>query len=203
VSSSLLVLLTDTSGLYSSDPRTDGGAELLKAVAHTDPILDQVAKGGSGPLGSGGVATKVTAARMAGWSGIPTVIAPAHEVGVALQAALGADVGTWVAPNSSALSARKLWLAFGLRPVGQLSIDDGAVVALSQQNRSLLAVGVTGIDGRFESGAAVEVVDAAGVLVARGRSKMSSDQISEAVDRVSDVPGDGEVIHRDDLVVLV
>lgn len=203
VSASLLVLLTDTAGLYSADPRTDGGAKLLDTVAHTDPVLDEVARGESGPLGSGGVATKVTAARMAGWSGIPTVIAPAAQVGIALEAARGSDVGTWVAPHDSALSARKLWLAFGLRPVGSVTIDDGAVNALSRHNRSLLAVGVSRVDGSFEAGAAVEVLDDTGGLVARGRSKLSSAQIASAVAGTSNHTPEGEVIHRDDLVVLV
>lgn len=203
VSASLLVLLTDTKGLYSSDPRDDEQAKLLDAVAHTDRILDEVAKGGSGPLGSGGVATKVIAARMAGWSGIPTVIAPAAEPGVALAAAQGADVGTWVAPQESALSARKLWIAFGLRSLGSVTIDDGAVTALTHQQRSLLPVGVVSVSGEFEAGAAVEVLSARGVVIAKGRTRLSSADIAAVLGQAATTTEDPEVIHRDDLVVLV
>jgi len=202
VSASLLVLLTDTAGLYSSDPRTDPQARLLDAVAHTDQILDEVAGGVSGPLGSGGVSTKVSAARMAAWSGIPTVIAPASTDGVALAAARGEDVGTWVAPHQSALSARKLWIAFGLPSSGTLTVDDGAALALTAQQRSLLPVGVIGVEGTFDIGAAVEVVDTSGSLIAKGRVRMSSQRVAEVIGRPAQGMEDPEVIHRDDLVVL-
>lgn len=197
----MLILLSDTPGLLTEDPARSEQATLLAAVHHTDQVLDSLSIGvGSGHLGSGGVATKVAAARMAAWSGIPTVIASASEPDVAVRAARGEDVGTWVEPRHSGLSARKLWIAFGLPSEGEISVDQGAAAALLQGGRSLLAVGVTRADGAFESGSAVEVV-AEGKLIAKGLVRLSAEQIREGRGQHSSVAG-GVVIHRDDLVVL-
>ena len=114
VSAGMLVILTDIGGIYSGDPRTMDDVELLSAVHSGDTALDHIAGGAPGPFGSGGPATKVMAARMAAWSGIPTVIADARETGVVARAASGEAVGTWVTPHESRLPARKLWIAFGL-----------------------------------------------------------------------------------------
>jgi len=153
-------------------------------------------------LGSGGVATKVAAARMAAWSGIPTVIAAASSELAALRAVAGEEVGTWVEPHDSKLSARKLWIAFGLRSEGTITIDDGAVRALVHGGRSLLAVGVVGVEGDFAAGGAVEVAGRSGGVVGKGRVAMSAVEARRAMGEHSSVVG-GEVIHRDDLVVLV
>ncbi|MDH3606629.1 MAG: glutamate 5-kinase [Acidimicrobiia bacterium] len=197
----MLVLLTDTPGLFSGDPRLDDQAELIAAVRHNDEALDEVVQGAPGPLGSGGVATKVAAARMAAWSGIPTVIAHAKEPDVVARAVAGEEIGTWIAPHTSALPARKLWIAFGQPAEGSLTIDAGAVAALVERGKSLLAVGVTGVSGRFEAGAALEV-ESEGNLVAKGLSELSSADIEATVGRSSTDAG-GVVIHRDQLVVLV
>ena len=119
----MLILLTDTPGLYSGDPRLDAEAELITAVRHTDEALDEVVQGAPGPLGSGGVATKVAAARMAAWSGVPTVIAAAGEPDVVARAVAGDEIGTWIDPHRTALPARKLWIAFGQPAEGRLTID--------------------------------------------------------------------------------
>jgi glutamate 5-kinase len=199
VDARLLVLLTDTAGLHVSDPRTDHGAELLSAVRHTDEILDRLARGGSGPLGSGGISTKVAAARMAAWSGIPTVIAAASDPTALAAAAAGDEVGTWVEPRPDRLPARKLWIAFGQPSDGILHVDAGAVRALVHDGRSLLPVGITGVDGTFAVGSAVEVKGPDGDLVAKGITRMSSEYLGTVVGERSDF---GEAIHRDDLVVL-
>lgn len=201
VAAGMLVLLTDTSGIYSGDPWMTDTAELLSAVRHTDEVLDQLRINSSqGRFGSGGVATKVAAARMAAWSGVPTVIAAATEAGVVERAIAGEEVGTWVDPRESGLSARKLWIAFGTPSEGNVSVDEGAARALAESGKSLLPVGVTDVDGRFAQGAAVEVRhdDA---LIAKGLTMMSSDEIVRVRGEHSSVAG-GEVIHRDDLVVL-
>ena len=140
VSAGMLVLLTDTDGLYSADPRSGGGEPIL-TVRHRDPILDRVAAGAPGPVGSGGVRTKVEAVRMAAWSGIPTVIARSDRPGVIDTIVRGDAAGTYVVPGDTKLSAWKLWLAFGQQPSGTLRIDDGAVRALSRRGGSLLPVG--------------------------------------------------------------
>ncbi len=197
----MLVLLTDTPGLFSGDPRLDVDAELITAIRHTDEALDEVVQGASGPLGSGGVATKVAAARMAAWSGIPTVIADAKEDGVVLRAVSGQDIGTWIDPHETALPARKLWIAFGQPAEGRLTIDAGAAAALIERGKSLLAVGITAVSGTFQPGAAVEV-EASGDLVAKGLTELSSEEVAGIAGQSSSEAG-GVVIHRDHMVVLV
>lgn len=202
VSAGMLVILTDTTGLFTDDPRLTDRAELLGAVAHSDEILDRIRQSDAvGEFGSGGVTTKVVAARMAAFSGIPTVIASADEPAAVAKAVAGQSVGTWIDPRSSALSARKLWIAFGLPSSGSVVIDTGAVEALTKQGRSLLGVGVTKADGAFERGDAIEVLDGNGDLCAKGIARIGS---SEAANSLGDVGLAGvEVIHRDDLVVLI
>jgi len=196
VNAAMLIILTDTAGLYSSDPRLQPQAELISAVRHTDQVLDELWRTSSkGVLGSGGVATKIAAARMAAWSGIPTVIAPADDLDATLKAADGAEVGTWVEPHPARLPSRKLWIAFGLPSRGKVTVDDGARKALVDGGSSLLAVGVSGLSGDFAAGEAVEVLDTAGSLIGKGLARMSA---KEAL-----VGTKGPVIHRDDLVVLV
>lgn len=203
VAAELLVILTDTPGLYDNDPRLDGDAQLINAVRDTDHILDDLHRSkATGVLGSGGVATKIAAARMAAWSGIPTVIGDATDSGLALAAVTGEDVGTWIAPRDDRLSARKLWIAFGLPSWGTVTIDDGATAALRDRGGSLLAVGVTGVTGQFSVGDAVEVVDRAGNLVAKGLVRIGSSMLGKVAGRHTSEVG-GEVIHRDDLVVLI
>ena len=203
IGASMLVILSDTEGLYTDDPHDRIDVELLKAVRHTDEILDELwRQSGKGVLGSGGVATKIAAARMAAWSGIPTVIASAASNGVALAAVNGEDVGTWVEPHEGKLSARKLWIAFGLRSEGTVTIDDGAVSALVDRSKSLLAVGVVDVAGAFDAGAAVEIVGVDGKVIGKGRVAISADEARRSRGEHSSVVG-GELIHRDDLVVLV
>jgi glutamate 5-kinase len=197
----MLVLLTDTPGLFSGDPRLDSGAELITAVRHTDEALDEVVQGASGPLGSGGVATKVAAARMAAWSGIPTVIASARAPDGVARAVRGEEVGTWIAPHSTALPARKLWIAFGQPAEGRLTVDAGAAHALVTGGKSLLAVGITEIVGEFPEGAAVEVFSPDGDLLAKGLVGQGSGALRTIAGKQSNDAG-GVAIHRDHLVVL-
>lgn len=202
VSAAMLVILTDTSGLYSDNPDLSDNAELLSAVRHTDEILDKLwRRSESGSLGSGGVATKISASRMAAWSGIPTVIASAEDDEAAFSAVSGEDVGTWIEPHDSKLTAKKLWIAFGLPAAGRLMVDAGAEVALIEGGGSVLAAGVTEVVGEFNAGAAVEVVSGDGALIAKGLAGLSAAEVRAARGRHSSVAG-GEAIHRDDLVVL-
>ncbi len=207
VGAGMLVLLTDTAGLYSNDPRLTSEAELLSAVRHTDEILDRLSSGRSGPMGSGGVATKVAAARMAAWSGVPTVVAAADESLGALRAVRGEPIGTWIAPHGERLASRKLWIAFGQPAEGKLHIDSGAVAAITARGGSLLPVGVTAVEGAFEEGAAVEVLGPDGSLIAKGLVTLGTTALTPLLGRHSTAHRmegwGGEVIHRDDLVVLV
>jgi glutamate 5-kinase len=201
VSAGMLVILTDTAGIYSGDPRTMDDVELLSAVHSRDAALDDVSGGEPGPFGSGGAATKVLAARMAAWSGIPTVIASAREPGVVERAAAGEAVGTWITPHEERLPARKLWIAFGLPAEGRLAVDAGAAAALLDGKRSLLAVGITGVAGGFGSGSAVEITGPGGSLIGKGLVSMTAGEVEQSIGRHSSEVG-GVVVHRDDLVVL-
>jgi glutamate 5-kinase len=203
VGAGMLVLLTDTDGLFTDDPRLTEKAELLTAVAHSDEILDRIRESkGTGAFGSGGVATKVVAARMAAFSGVPTVIGSGSVPNIVRRAVAGEDVGTWIDPRETSLPARKLWIAFGLPSAGSITIDDGAVRALTEAGKSLLAAGVTGVNGPFKRGDAIEVITSDGRLCAKGVARVSSNGISEQLGQHSSAIG-GEVIHRDDLVLLV
>ena len=202
VGAGLLVLLTDTAGLFSDDPRIQHDAELLSAVRHNDAVLDELyRRSGTGNLGSGGVATKVAAARMAAWSGIPTVVADARDGDAVARAVAGEAVGTWIEPREGGLSARKLWIAFGLPPNGRILVDAGAVGALIDAGRSLLPAGVVSIEGAFDAGNAVEIVGPGGDLVAKGLTAMAADTLRQVTGSHTSVAG-GVVVHRDDLVVL-
>jgi glutamate 5-kinase len=201
VSAGILVILTDTGGLYSADPRTMVDPELLSAVHSTDVALDAVMVGGAGPFGSGGAATKVAAARMAAWSGIPTVIADARVNDVVARAVAGDEIGTWVTPHQSKLPARKLWIAFGQPSAGRVTVDEGATRALLDGGKSLLAVGISSIDGDFAAESAVEVLGHDGALIGKGLMSMSADQARGSIGRHSSEVG-GVVIHRDDFVLL-
>ena len=200
VGAGLLLLLTDTSGILSADPRTDVGATLLGAVEHTDAVLDALTRGGSGPLGSGGISTKIAAARMAAWSGVPTVIAPSDAADVASLAVSGGDIGTWVEPRSQRLPARKLWIAFGQPSEGRIVVDAGARTAIARGGSSLLPVGITSVEGDFRAGAAAEVAGPDGHLIAKGMSRFDAAELRRRAGHRSE---HGEVaIHRDDMIVL-
>jgi glutamate 5-kinase len=193
VRASLLVLLTDTEGLFSSDPRL-GEADFLAAVDHADDKLDDLR--GAGPLGSGGAGSKVTAARIAAFSRIPTVVASATSSLSAITA--GEAVGTWVEPRLAPLSARKLWIAFCQPVAGSVTVDEGAAHALANGGTSLLPVGVVSVEGSFSAGDAVDVVTVQGNVVGRGVARLGGAELAE---RAGQRGGD-EAIHRDDLVVF-
>lgn len=205
VRADVLVLLTDMDGVYTADPRRDSDAELIPLVA-TDDALQAISAdtGGSG-RGSGGMASKLTAARMASWSGIRCVIGRAARPGILAGAVSDELIGTTFVPHDRALSARKLWIAFAADVAGAVRVDAGARKALVDRPNSLLPAGVIGVDGSFESGDVVDVVDDRGLAFARGRVSIAAVELSAVIgSQTRDLP-DGmvhEVIHRDDLVVL-
>ena len=150
------------------------------------------------------MASKLTAARMASWSGIRSVIARAARPGVLAGSASNELVGTTFEAHDRALSARKLWIAFAAEVAGSLVVDDGARRALADRPTSLLPAGVVRVEGAFEPGNVVTVVDQAGEVFARGICAMSSETATAVVGRnTKDLPeGTSHVIHRDDLIVL-
>ena len=205
VSADLLVLLTDTEGLYTSDPRSHPDATVIAEVAADDPLLAVTADGAGTNRGSGGMASKLAAARIASWSGVTAVIASADSEAVVAAAINGESVGTRFLPHDRQLSARKLWIAFAAEVEGTISIDDGARDALVHRGTSLLPAGVTAVVGSFEAGATVQIVDTSGVVLARGMAAMSSviaiASLGKRTAELTDIES-VEVVHRDDLVVL-
>ncbi|HUQ64417.1 MAG TPA: glutamate 5-kinase [Acidimicrobiales bacterium] len=207
VGADVLVMLTDTPGVLSGDPRLDENASLIEEIVEVDHELERVAGAGAGSeRGSGGMASKLAAAKIAAWSGVRVVIAGADRPGV-LTGAVDAvpGVGTVVLPHDRRLPARKLWIAFAVRASGTVVVDDGARRALVERHTSLLAAGVVEVQGKFDADAAVEIVGQDGRVFAKGLVRVASAELeSVAGRRTTDLP-DGmphEVVHRDDLVTL-
>lgn len=208
VEADVLVILTDQAGLYDKDPRHHPGARLIGEARAGDPALEPMA-GGSGSLGRGGMRTKLRAAGLAARSAAATVIASGREEGVITRLAAGEPLGTLLLPEGEPLAARKQWLAGGIRPSGVLRLDAGAVEVLRSRGRSLLAVGVTGVEGNFERGALVCCMGPDGREVARGlvnysagESRLIRGQPSERIEALLGYVGERELIHRDNLVLM-
>ncbi len=206
VGADVLVLLTDTSGLFTADPRLDAGAGLIEEIVEVDAEMEAAAGTSGSMVGSGGMASKLAAAKIAAWSGVRAVIASATRPGVLVDAVAGvAGVGTVVRPRSKRLGARKLWIAFAVGAAGTVVVDEGARRALCERKVSLLAAGVIEVRGTFGVDAAVEVAGPDGRPFAKGLVRVSSATLAElAGRRTSELP-EGvphEVVHRDDLIVL-
>ena len=191
IQADLLVLLTDTDGVLTADPRLDADASLVEEIVHFDREVEALAGESSSNRGSGGMASKLAAAKMASWTGIATVIAAANRPNVLCDAAAGTPgVGTYVHPSSRRLSARKAWIAFAAPSSGAIVIDAGARRAIVKQGRSLLAPGIVSTEGTVAVDLAVEVRDTEGTVLAKGLVR-------------ADLDGDDSlVIHRDDMVIL-
>jgi glutamate 5-kinase len=202
----LLVLLTDTPGVLSNDPQIDSGASLIEEIVAVDHQMEATAGGAGTARGSGGMASKLAAAKIAAWSGVRAVIASAARPGVLTDAAAGvAGVGTVVVPRSRRLPARKLWIAFAVGASGTVVVDEGARSALLERGVSLLPAGVVAVHGVFNSDDAVELAGPDGEVFAKGLTRHPAHRIKElAGRRTSDLPEDvtHEIVHRDDLVLL-
>lgn len=202
-----LLLLTDQDGLFDADPRLQPAASLLREVDVHDSRLDGMV-GDGGSLGRGGMVTKLRAARLAARSGTQTVIAGGRLAGVIQAAARGESVGTWLRSERQPQNARRQWLAGLLQLGGRLRLDDGAVRVIRRSGRSLLPVGVCGVEGDFRRGDVVACCDENGSEVARGMINYAASEARLIAGRSSaDIPallgyaGDEELIHRDNLVV--
>ena len=197
-----LVLLSDVDALYDGDPRRGNARRITEVAdaADTDGV-DAGTSGASG-LGTGGMASKLAAARLASSAGIPVLLASAAQAGDALS---GAGVGTAFAAGSTRLSARRFWLGYAADASGRLHLDAGAVAAVLHRRRSLLAAGITAADGEFEAGDVVELLDPAGQVVARGVVAYDVAEMPALLGRSSHelTPEQRrEVVHADDLVPL-
>ncbi len=206
VGAGLLVLLTDTAGLLTGDPRRDSDASLIEEVVEIDHELEAIAGGPGSAAGSGGMGSKLAAAKIAVWSGIEAVIADASRPGILESLASGTPgVGTRFRPREAVLPARKLWIAFAIGASGSIVVDAGARQALVERGKSLLPAGIVSVRGDFGVDDAVELVGPDGVVFAKGLVRhASADVAGWAGHRTEDLPEDlaSEVVHRDDLVVL-
>jgi glutamate 5-kinase len=207
VGADLLVLLTDTPGMFTADPRLHEDASLIEEILEVDHELEALAGGTGSVRGSGGMASKLAAAKIAAWSGVRAVIAAASRPDVVAGALAGEPgIGTYIRPRDRRLSSRKLWIAFAVGASGKVLVDDGARRALVERNTSLLPAGVVSVDGSFDADDAVEIACASdGVVFAKGLVRHPSSRVAEwAGRRTGDLPPDvpHEVVHRDDLVVL-
>jgi glutamate 5-kinase len=195
-----LVLLSDVDALYDGDPRLGHATPITEVTDWSE--VDGVRAGSTGAsgLGTGGMASKLAAARLASAAGIPVLLAAAAEAAAALGPA---TAGTAFAPADARLSARRFWLGYAAGATGRLHLDAGAVAAVVGRRRSLLAAGITGADGDFEAGDVVELLDPAGAVVARGMVAFDAAELPALIGRSSpDLAPElrREVVHADDLV---
>jgi glutamate 5-kinase len=204
-----LVILTDQRGLYDSDPRKNPQAKFMSHAQAGDPALEAMAGGAGSGIGTGGMLTKVLAAKRAAHSGAHTVIASGRERNVLTRLAQGECIGSELQAVVPVWSARKQWLADHLRLRGRVVLDDGAVQALLREGKSLLPIGVTDVEGEFGRGDVVACVDSQGHECARGLINYSSAdtrrilrQPSSQIARILGSMTEPELMHRDNLVVL-
>ncbi|MFQ5996236.1 MAG: glutamate 5-kinase [Dehalococcoidales bacterium] len=208
VDADLLLLLTDTAGLHTADPRRDPDARLISQVDRIDSEIEHLADKAGG-LGIGGMITKIEAAKLATASGVTVVIADGREPDIIPRLASGETVGTRFSPTTSKLESRKRWMLSGLCIQGKLVIDSGAALALKRQNRSLLAAGIKQIEGDFDRGDIVDIYDTEGSHLGCGLVNYSSSDVnlikgvhSEKIAALLDFDYGPEVVHRDNLAVL-
>jgi len=206
VSADCLVLLSDVDGLYTADPTRDPGARFIAEVTRITPQIEAMAGGSASEVGSGGMATKVMAAKIAVAAGCSLCIAAGRELSPLRRVEAGARC-TWFLAEASPVTVRKQWIAGLLRPAGELVVDAGAASAL-QAGKSLLPAGVVQVKGRFDRGDAVLVRDPGGVEIARGLAAYSSADAerirgrrSAELEALLGYRGRDEMIHRDDLVL--
>ena len=195
VHADLLVLLSDVDGLYDAAPGVDGSALVTDVRGPEDLARVRVGRAGAAGVGTGGMATKLEAARIATGAGIPAILTAAEHAGLALA---GEPVGTLFHATGKRRPTRLLWLAHATEPQGTLLLDEGAVRAVTQRRASLLAAGVTGVEGTFGAGDPVDIAGADGVAVARGLVNFDSKELPALLGRT----GEREVVHRDALVLL-
>ncbi len=208
IEADVLIILTDQSGLYEEDPRVNPAARLVSVAPAGDPVYMAMA-GNPGELGRGGMRTKLTAAQKAARSGAATVIVAGREPDVLLRVLEGEPLGTYLYPAATRLAARKQWLAARLSVCGRLLVDEGAARVLRDGGKSLLPVGVRGVEGAFARGEMVACVGPDGREVARGLVNYAAAELrlimgrpSEEIEQVLGYQGEPEVIHRDNLVIV-
>ena len=211
IQADLFVILTDQKGLFTENPTSSSKAKLIQSVDVTDDMLSRVASKSHSEFGTGGMETKIKAARIVARLGIDTIIASGFEVDILLKIKSTNFVGTTIlsGKKNKAISARKQWMLNHIKAKGKLYLDSGAIAALVQFNKSLLPVGIVKIDGRFDRGDLVICVNEKGVEVARGLINYSSLEaekisglLSEQIEKELGYMEEPEVIHKDNLILI-
>ncbi|MEL7477043.1 MAG: glutamate 5-kinase, partial [Cyanobacteria bacterium J06555_12] len=204
-----LILLTDVDRLYSADPRLDPNAQPIVRVEKGKPLLVQAGSTGASGWGTGGMATKLSAAQIATSMGVTMAIANGKSPHLIPNILAGEDIGTRFDPDPQPSNARKRWIAFVLQPKGSIVLDTGAVKAVYEQGRSLLPAGIASLTGNFEAGAAVSLRDESDREIARGLSNYSSVELerirgknSRDIEKTLGYSGEDTVVHRDNLMLL-
>lgn len=208
VEADMLVILSDVEGLYTKDPKLEG-ARLISSVDEITPDIERMAGGRGSPLSTGGMYSKLLAAKQANNYGIPVVIMSGKKKGLLRRLIDGEKVGTYFKPGQTRLPSKKGWIAYGLRSKGAVIIDDGAVNALTMKGKSLLPSGIVKVEGPFNVGDAVNCLSRDGRKVAKGLTNYSSEEIERIkgkktfeIEKILGYKYSDEVIHRDNLVVI-
>ncbi len=206
---SLLVILSDVDGLYTDDPSRNSAAVRIPLVASITPDIEKLARKSGSDLGTGGMVTKIQAARRCVASGVAMVIAHGEDPSVLRDMLTGDIRGTLFLPGSRRLSGRKKWIGYVARPRGSVTVDDGARTALLVRHTSLLPSGIIGMSGDFRARDTISIVDRGGVEIARGMTNYSSADLlrirgkkSRELQQILGRPSRDEVIHKDDLVIV-
>lgn len=209
VEADVLIILTDQNGIYLKPPGENIDNEIIDEISSNDPLLDKVAGPSSSELGRGGMQTKVSAARIASRAGAATIIASGQTSDVLIKIANDDTHGSLLLPDAEPLAARKQWIANQLYTCGELILDEGACNVICKGGKSLLPIGVTGVNGNFDRGEVVSCLDSRGQEIARGLvnySSIESRQLqgitSSDIESVLGYVDEPELIHRDNLVVL-
>jgi len=209
VEANLLIIMSDIDGYYDADPKTNPDAQLVPLVRAITRTVERAAAGSGSSVGTGGMVTKISAAKRAGRYGVSTLIINGRKPGTLAKALAGEEVGTLFLPSGESLNRRKHWIAYTLRPCGRIYVDTGALVALSRNGKSLLPSGVSKVEGDFERGSCVRVCGLDEKEFARGIVDYSRQEVEKILGRKSSEIetilgyryGD-EIIHRDNLVIL-
>lgn len=209
IDADLLLILSDIGGLYTADPHHVPDATLVSEVHKIDASIEKMVKGTAGTLGTGGMVTKIEAAKLATSSGVAVVIAKGAEPDVITRVATGEKIGTLFLPTCDRLESRERWMMSGLSTKGKLVIDAGAAEALKKQRRSLLAAGIVEAEGKFQRGDIVNILDTEGNKLGCGITNYSMADVtaikgmhSKAIASILDHDYGSEVIHRNNLVVM-
>ena len=208
VEADALIILTDQKGLYTSDPRKDPAAEFVHEAKAGDVALEAMAGGAGSSIGRGGMITKILAAKRAAGSGASTVIAWGREPQALVRLTQGEAIGTLLVAQTQKMQARKQWMADHLQLRGSVTVDPGAASMVQDGGKSLLPIGMTGVQGEFSRGDVIAVRDGDGIEIARGLANYSSSEarlicrrVSSEFERLLGYTGESEMVHRTNLIL--